>query len=91
MIEMVRTIRLKCWEEAIGTFEGVDRDGQELVVLFQGFRIALPADPPYEKLTKKLNDSLIGKKVAILRTDIEAKPIIIRVLNKQPKEEVSNG
>ena len=62
------------WEEAVGVLNDVDvQDGIILVNLSIG-KIAIPLQKP---ILKKLNE-MVGKKIAILRTDVKGKEYLLR-------------
>jgi len=76
---------LKPWEEAIGKLDKVeDSETQTIALLTCTYKkqiaIPLPKDQPE---TKKLQ-KLLGQKIAILKTDIPDKPIIIRTFTASP-------
>jgi hypothetical protein len=65
---------LKAWEEAVGTLEDIElKEGK---LMFDGFTVRLPPE-----LAMKIPDleSMKGKRVRILRTDIAKNPLIIKL------------
>ena len=82
----IREMRLKIWEEIIGCcvrFE-VKRD-QVAVILraCQNVQIAYERNSKEGIILRRFGRKLVGRKVGILRTDIPAKPIIVRVMLKK--------
>ena len=70
----MREKRLAIWEEAVGVLNDVDvQDGIILVNLSIG-KIAIPLQ---KLIFKKLN-KMVGKKIAILRTDVKGKEYLLR-------------
>lgn len=71
---------LRLWDEAVGVYQGVKLTQFEAVLLFKGYQVSFPLNSPGSELIKNLDDSLVGKKVGILKTDLHNKPLVIRVL-----------
>lgn len=76
-----KNVLLKPWEEAIGTLDKIENNETETIAFLtciyaKQIAIPLPKDQPE---TQKL-PKLIGKKIAILRTDNPQKPIAIRTI-----------
>jgi hypothetical protein len=72
-------IRLKEWEEIVDIFKGIVREDSSLSVLFNDFKITFhPGSVEGRIVEEALNEGLVGEKIAILRTDIPTKPIIVR-------------
>ena len=82
-----KEIKLQIWEEIIGNcvkFE-IKRD-QVVVILrvyYQNMRIAYQLDSKEGIILRKIGRKLVGQRIAILRTDIAAKPIVVRVASKK--------
>ena len=75
----MKVIELKPWEEFTGIFQDVEEEKGKIIIYFnQGNGISLPAG---SQLKKKLKN-MIGKKIAILRTDLENKPYLIRAVEE---------
>jgi hypothetical protein len=75
----MRLIRLKEWDELVGTFEGLEKDDFTLLVHFEGFHFILNSmSHEAEIIEKLLSSNLIGRKIALLRTDLIEKPFIVR-------------
>lgn len=73
----MKIIRLKPWEEFTGIFQDVKEEKGKIMLYFnQGNGIILPAGSQLRKRLKNMK----GKKIAILRTDLENKPYLIRVV-----------
>ena len=73
-------IYLRHWHEAVDIFLGLDRDGHWLMVRMGCGHLAFPIDSKEsEVLGKVLKDELIGQRIGILRTDLDSKPIVVRV------------
>ena len=80
--EMPRSnhIYLRPWNEAVDIFLGLDKDGHLLMVMMGCGHLAFPIDSKEaEVLGKVLKDELIGQRIGILRTDIDSKPIVVRL------------
>lgn len=73
------TIRLKPWEEACGTLQGVDDDYPYLTLDFGKFRVVFGSDEA-SAIKSQLTEELIGKRISILRTDLPDKPALVREL-----------
>jgi predicted DNA-binding transcriptional regulator len=76
---------LSPWEEAIGTLDKVENSETHTIALLtctykKQIAIPLPKDQPE---TKKLQE-LLGKKIAILKTDNPDKPLAIRAFTETP-------
>jgi hypothetical protein len=74
---------LNFWEEAVGVLDKVENSETQTIALLTCTykkQIAIPL-PKNQPETKKLQ-KLLGKKIAILKTDIPNKPIIIRTLQE---------
>jgi len=66
-------IRLRRWEEYIGTLTQIERDGQESLLHFKnGDSLSLPV-----KVDEELQEK-IGEKLAVIRTDIPNKEYLWR-------------
>jgi len=71
------------WQEAIGTLDKVETSETQTIALLTCTykkQIAIPL-PKNQPETQKLQ-KLLGQKIAILKTDIPDKPLIIRTLNQ---------
>jgi len=75
-------IHLRCWEEVVGRFLGLERDDQWLIVKISYGILIFPVDSPEAQfLTEKLK-GLSGRRVGILRTDLVEKPIVVKVMER---------
>jgi len=82
----VKEIKLQIWEEIIGDCVKFEVRRDQLVVIFrccQNIRIAYQRDSKEGIILMRFGKKLVGKKLAILRTDIPAKPIVVRVIPKK--------
>lgn len=72
---------LQIWDEAVGVLKKVDFDSGKIV--FTNFSVLLT---PF--LLKKFFSlpSLVGKYISILRTDLNDRPVLLKVATMQPKE-----
>lgn len=70
--DVIRIRRLKEWEEVVGIPEKVDGN----VIVFKDLGEVMVDD---NKIILKVKKN-IGKRIAILRTDIEGKPYLLRVV-----------
>jgi len=64
------------YEEAIGVLLEVRELEDTIVLIFRTFSIILPSTD----ITKDL-ESMAGKRIAVLRTDLPNKPYVVRVIN----------
>jgi hypothetical protein len=72
-------IRLEAWQEVIGTFRGIAKEDFRTTVLLGNSRVIFyPESAEAKMIEEQLNGRLIGEKIAILRTDIPEKPVIVR-------------
>jgi hypothetical protein len=76
---------LASWEEALGTLDKVENSETQTVAFLtctykKQIAISLPKNQPE---TQKLQ-KLLGQKIAILKTDIPEKPLIIRTFTAKP-------
>jgi len=81
-----KEVKLQPWEEIVGTLKTIENDTETITAIIsytQNLEIALPypKDTTEANTIQNLNKHL-GKKIAILKTDIPDKPIIIRTLNE---------
>lgn len=73
-------IRLYEWEEIIGTFRGVVKEEFSISIRIEDSQLVLHSDSVEAKMAEEqLNGVLIGMKIALLRTDIPEKPLLIRI------------
>jgi len=81
-----KVVRLEPWEEAVGTLREVDYDRG--LFRFHQFDVAVTPKvlPGFREL-----DSLIGERVAILRTDILERPWLIRALKNRQGDGDGDG
>jgi len=69
-----RIVRLGVWQEVVGVLKEVDRD-RGLLRFNLRFVVAVP---PEHLLRMPEIEALIGKRVALLRTDLLSHPLILR-------------
>jgi hypothetical protein len=75
-----KEIRLREWEEIVGSFQGIEKDDYSISVMLNNFRVTFNAESNEAKIIEEsLNSGLIGERIAILRTDSSAKPLLIRI------------
>jgi len=65
------------YEEAVGMLKAIKEAGSAVVLDFEGFSVALPLNAEIKKLIEKL-EQMVGKRIAILRTDLLNKPYLVR-------------
>jgi len=75
-----REEHLRLWDEVLGVYQGVEITEFQATLLFRKLRISFPVHSPEAEILKKLGDSLLGKRIGILKTDLREKPLVIRVL-----------
>lgn len=82
----IKEIKLQIWEEIIGNcvkFE--DKKDQVVVILraCQNMQIAYQRNSKEGIILRRFGRKLVGRKLGILRTDIPAKPIVVRIMPKK--------
>lgn len=76
-----KEIRLVLWSEVIGMFGGCFSDNHFIRLKINEKLLAFPKESKEaEVILKKLDDSLLGKWIGILKTDLPKKSLVIRVL-----------
>jgi len=82
----IKEMELQVWEEIVGECVKFEVKGDQVVVTFrccQNMRIAYQRDSGEGIILREFGKKLVGRKLAILRTDIPSKPIIVRVMPKK--------
>jgi hypothetical protein len=75
----LKSKRLEPWEEARGMLKELDHEDDYVVLDFDKFKIHL--DPiEVRTICDQLNKGLVGRRIAILRTDLPDKPLLVRRL-----------
>jgi hypothetical protein len=75
-------IWLKEWEEVVGTYQGIEED-VGISVVFDGFKVGFnPESTEVEIIRKKLEKVTAGVSIAILKTDIPEKPLVVRIIKE---------
>lgn len=72
-------LRLKPWEEIVGRLEEIEEADEEIIANISGYRVVLP------KYMKRKLSKCHGKRIGILRTDIEGKEYLLRVEDESEK------
>ena len=73
-------IRLREWEEIVGTFKGIEKDDFSINIILKDFKVAFNSDSTEAKIVEEaLVEAIPGEKIAVIRTDILDKPIIVRI------------
>lgn len=71
--------RLEPWQEARGMLKKLDREDDYVVLDFGKFKVSLnPVE--VRTISDQLNKGLVGRRLAILRTDLPDKPLLVRRL-----------
>jgi hypothetical protein len=83
-----KEVKLRPWEEIVGVLKTVETDTETVTAIIsctQNLEIALPYPKDTTEATtiQNLNKHL-GQKIAILKTDIPEKPLIIRTFKQTP-------
>jgi hypothetical protein len=79
-VKKTRTAYLEEWEEATGVFRGIKSENLTVSVLFNEFRVPFLAESEEAKIAKeRLNSALIDQIIALLKTDIPNKPLLVRL------------
>jgi hypothetical protein len=81
-----KKVQLQPWEEIIGTLKAIETDNQTIsavVTCTQSLDIAItyPKETAEATILQNLN-SLLGQKIALLKTDNPEKPLLIRTFNE---------
>jgi len=83
----VKEIKLQVWEEVIGNCVKFKIEKDQVVVILrvcgQKVRMAYTRNSQEGIILRRFGRKLVGQKLAILRTDILAKPIIVRIMPKK--------
>jgi len=83
----VKEIRLQVWEEVIGKCVKFETKKDLAVVILRicgrRVRMVYTRDSQEGIILKRFGRNLVGQKIGILRTDIPAKPIIVRIMPKK--------
>jgi hypothetical protein len=84
-----KEIRLQEWTEAVGTFRGILKENFSISILFDDFQVVLYLDEREAKrVEEQLESATVGDKIAILRTNILEKPVMVRInRGREPKIE----
>ena len=73
---------LRAWDEINGTLNDLFRDDHFVYIRISDKLLSFPDDSVEAKvLHERLDSSLIGKKIGILRTDLHVKPIRVRLFD----------
>lgn len=73
-------IRLREWEELIGTFRGIVKKEFGISICIEDSKLVLHPDSVEATMAEEQLDGVhMGTKIALLRTDIPEKPILIRI------------
>jgi hypothetical protein len=82
-------IRLEAWQEFVGIFRGIAKDEFRIAVLFNDSRVIFNPESHEAKIVeKRLNGGFIGQRIAILKTDISERPLLIRFEVDGREEEI---
>jgi len=72
-------IYLTLWAEVVGIFQGISSDDLYTYVEIDNKLLLFPRESMESRIIlNKLNRALIGKKIAMLKTDSPQQPIIIK-------------
>jgi hypothetical protein len=83
-------IYLTFWAEILGIFRGLSFDNSYLYVTIGDNQIFFPRESLASRIVQqKLHRKLIGRKIALLRCDEPATPILIRTVGDATKQETS--
>lgn len=84
-----KEIRLQEWTEAVGTFRGISKENFSISILFDDFQVVLyPDEVEAKRVEEQLESATVGDKIAILRTNILEKPVMVRInRGREPKIE----
>jgi hypothetical protein len=80
--EYTRQVHLPFWSEVIGTLNSFNVDNDALKLVIDDKMLSYPNNSEEAiYLQKKLDASLIGRRIEVLRTDIPDKPLLIRLID----------
>lgn len=77
----MKEVYLRLWDEVLGVYQGVEITEIQATLLLRKLRIRFPVHSPEAEILKKLDDSFLGKRIGILKTDVPNKPVVIRVIH----------
>jgi hypothetical protein len=78
-----QSIHLPPWSELVGTFEGLSIDQDFIYVKVSESSLALQNESDEAAyVQKRLENSIVGRKIAILRTDMPGKPLLVRLVSE---------
>ena len=82
----IKEIKLQIWEEIIGNCVKFEDKKDQVVVMLracQNMQIAYQRNSKEGIILRRFGRKLVGQKLRILRTDILAKPIVVRIIPKK--------
>lgn len=80
--KVVKVISLLPWFELVGIYEDLYVKDGYVHLTISNKTLSFPEDSVEAKeVQESLDDVLVGRKIAVLRTDIHEKPIRIRLVN----------
>ena len=83
----IKEIKLQIWQEIIGDCVKFEAKKDQVTVILrvcgQNVRIAYQRDSKEGIILRRFGRKLVGQKLGILRTDIPAKPIVVRIIPKK--------
>jgi predicted transcriptional regulator len=82
-----KKVHLRPWEEIVGTLKAIETDSQTIsavVACTQSLDLVItyPKETTEATILQNLN-TLLGQKIAILKTDSQEKPLIVKTLNEK--------
>jgi len=91
MMSIDRLIYLKPWMEIRGKLHKISEDDSHIYLSIGNKVIEFRKESDEGSYIKyKLNGDFVGKEIAILKTDIPKKPLIIRVISNPDRREMFN-
>jgi len=79
----IKEIKLQIWEEIIGNCVKFEDQKDQVVLMLrtcQNMQIAYQRNSKEGIILRRFGRKLVGRKLGILRTDIPAKPIVVRMI-----------
>ena len=78
-----KTFYLQIWMEIIGKLQGISRDDYYIYLEIDNKSIPFRRESREALYLKDKIDVFIGKSIALLRTDIPDKPILVRLVSER--------
>ena len=78
-----KALHLPFWSEFVGVFKGPYKDqNYTYIKMKEGSLLFRNESNETTYVREKLNNNIIGRKIAILRTDVPGEPLLIRLVGR---------